>query len=77
MIYLVIEIKKQNILLYKIRADTAKLALLNYRNVEPYKDYTVSSMYGEGKIAIPYTTVNVLMTYIKILFAKKELSVLL
>lgn len=53
---------------------TAKAALEESENKTSFKDFSLNDIYGDGGIAIPYTMVNVIMVYIKLLFAKSEVK---
>lgn len=70
--YLVFKADKQEVHLYRIMAKTAKAALEESENKTSFKDFSLKGIYGG--IAIPYTMVNVIMVYIKLLFAKSEVK---
>lgn len=71
-VYLVISSFEQNVWLYRIMAATPKEAIKAVEVAEPFKKFYLGDAYGSGAIAIPYSTVNVLLTYVKVLFAKAE-----
>lgn len=52
----------------------AKAALEESENKTSFKDFSLNGIYGDGVIAILYTMVNVIMVYIKLLFAKSEVK---
>lgn len=72
--YLVVKADKQEVHLYRIMAKIAKAALEESENKTSFKDFSLNGIYGDGGIAILYTMVNVIMVYIKLLFAKSEVK---
>lgn len=72
--YLVIKIIEQEIYLYRIVAETANVALIKSKTETPFKAYHFNRIFGEGGVAIPYTTANVILTYVKLFFATAKVK---
>ena len=72
--YLVVRVLGQNIRLYHISAKIPQEAIDNSLFCNPFKEYYVDNIYGDGAVAIPYSTANVILTYIKLFFAKTEVK---
>lgn len=72
--YLIVKVLEQNIWLYRVSAVNPKEAIDNSLLCNPFKEYYIDSIYGDGAVAIPYSTANVILTYVKLFFAKAEVK---
>lgn len=72
--YLVVKVLEQNIWLYRVSAVNPKEAIDNSMLCNPFKEYYIDNIYGDGAVAIPYSTANVILTYVKLFFAKAEVK---
>lgn len=72
--YLVVIVLEHNIRLYRVSVETPQDAIDNSLLCNPFKEYYIDSIYGDGAVAIPYSTANVILTYVKLFFAKAEVK---
>ena len=68
--YLVVRISEQNIRIYRVSAETPKEAIDESLFVDPFREHYLENIYGHGVFVIPYSTANVILTYIKLLLEK-------
>lgn len=72
--YLVVRVLEQNIRLYRVSAVSPKEAINMALLRNPFREYYIDSIYGDGSVAIPYSMARVILTYVKLFFAKAEVK---
>lgn len=70
--YLVVKVLEQNVQLFRVLAATSQKAIDNSLFCNPFKEYCIDNIYGDGAVAIPYSTANVILIYIKLFLQRQK-----
>lgn len=69
--YLIVRILEHNVWLYSISSETPQEAVDKSLTYNPFEEYHIDNIYGDGAVAIPYSTANVILTCAKLFLKKK------